>query len=1215
MADPLSIVASILQLISAAKSTVDVAIDMATAQKQQQNLSVELENLEPLLKDFEARLTANPSVNGMKQLVKPLGQFEDTMKGVNTRLQSSKNSKLGKALAWTFWKKKESQEDLGKLERFKVLLNSWLVMDIWDVGQQQKGNHDWEERDKVIEWVSPLNFFSRNEDIFHTRQDGTGMWLVNDIQFKDWVLSPGGTLWCYGMPGAGKTVLSAIITEYLRRQFPIGNIGVACAYLNHKETEIQAPENILAGLWRQLIFGKPLPAGSPAHGLYARHYEKRTRPSLEEMHTVLHSVVMMEYSKVYLIIDGLDEYPELRRHKLLKYLAEFRPELNLLLTSRPHVEPETYFPNTPSLEICATEEDIRHYVKGQIQDSPRLSKHVQSHPELGEEIETKIISNVDGMFLLAKLHLDSIITKHTIKAIRIALQNLPEDLEHTYNEAMDRIEAQSKEDKAIAHLALIWVANAKRPLSVAELLEAIAIEPDTKSLDWEGVMEMVVVLSVCAGLVIVDQDGTVRLIHYTTQKYLDGVQASKFPFAQRDIACACLTYLLYDNFAPLPENPWELRELGHDHALLDYSFRHSLFHTAGKYEAMLRHLIMEFLGQASRWAEFWGSVKYNKHYASSPWDILDPFEGWQEFHTPLHLAAVFNLQETFENILTQDPHLWDEKKGELLYVSSSFSHMEMVELLLEKGVDVNVSGWKYGNALQAASYHGQEAVVRLLIEKGADVSAQGGQYGNALQAASYWGHEAIVQLLIEKGADVNAQGGEYGNALQAAGHEAIVQLLIEKGADVNAQGGKYGNVLQAASYWRHEAIVQLLIEKGADVNAQGGEYGNALQAASCRGHETIVQLLIEKGADVNAQGGKYGNVLQAESYWGHEAIVQLLIEKGADVNAQGGEYGNALQAALYYGHEAIVQLLIEKGADVNAQGGEYGNALQAASYGGHEAIVWLLIEKGVNVNAQSGEYGNALQVASYCGHEAIVQLLIEKGADVNAQGGEYGNALQAASYHGQEAIVRLLIEKGADVNAQGGEYGNALQAASCRGREAIVQLLIEKGADVNAQGGEYGNALQAASIEPNTAIVQLIIDQGADVNAQGGKYGNALQAACWFSEEGVVQLLIKNGADINAQGGIYGSALQAAAADGNLVIIQILVENGADLNATGGHYGSALQAAASRNHETVVQWLLAHGADARLLEEAPGSEETDIESEELEGDSDIESDGASDFVG
>jgi ankyrin repeat protein len=71
------------------------------------------------------------------------------------------------------------------------------------------------------------------------------------------------------------------------------------------------------------------------------------------------------------------------------------------------------------------------------------------------------------------------------------------------------------------------------------------------------------------------------------------------------------------------------------------------------------------------------------------------------------------------------------------------------------------------------------------------------------------------------------------------------------------------------------------------------------------------------------------------------------------------------------------------------------------------------------------------------------------------------------------------------------------------------------------------------------------------------------------------------------------------------VIIQLLIENSANLNAAGGEHGSALQAAADNEHNTVVQWLLSHGADARLLEEASGSEETDIESEQVHGGSDI----------
>ena len=95
-----------------------------------------------------------------------------------------------------------------------------------------------------------------------------------------------------------------------------------------------------------------------------------------------------------------------------------------------------------------------------------------------------------------------------------------------------------------------------------------------------------------------------------------------------------------------------------------------------------------------------------------------------------------------------------------------------MELLLERGADVNAQGGKFGNALQEASYRGHIGIVKLLLERGADVNTQGGLHGSALQIASSRGYKEIVELLLERGADVNARGG-LGTAIETVGHKKM----------------------------------------------------------------------------------------------------------------------------------------------------------------------------------------------------------------------------------------------------------------------------------------------------------------------------------------------------------------------------------------------------------------------------------------------------------
>ncbi|KAJ7773590.1 hypothetical protein DFH07DRAFT_683650, partial [Mycena maculata] len=109
-----------------------------------------------------------------------------------------------------------------------------------------------EKRAEIIDWLSPINFFQRHADISRTRQAGTGRWFLADSRFQSWE-SGGGALWCRGIPGAGKTVLASLVVDHLEAQFHNKDIGVACIYLNHKETEIQTLSNLFSGLWRQQV--------------------------------------------------------------------------------------------------------------------------------------------------------------------------------------------------------------------------------------------------------------------------------------------------------------------------------------------------------------------------------------------------------------------------------------------------------------------------------------------------------------------------------------------------------------------------------------------------------------------------------------------------------------------------------------------------------------------------------------------------------------------------------------------------------------------------------------------------------------------------------------------------------------------------------------------------------------------------------------------------
>jgi hypothetical protein len=315
------------------------------------------------------------------------------------------------------------------------------------------------------------------------------------------------------------------------------------------------------------------------------------------------------------------------------------------------------------------------------------------------------------------------------------------------------------------------------------------VERNEVELDPENIPDVEDLLSVCAGLVVVDQESAViRLVHYTTQEYFERVTDTWNPDAPLQIALTCLTYLSYDVFRTGScSSDEDLEERLQENKFLHYAAKHWSEHAA-TVETRVCAMVCSFLLDDCLVSSA-TQVLLTPTYKSRNYS-----QDYPKDSTGAHLAARLGLTVSLQTLLL---HKGQERKAEftkkdskgqtLLYLAAKNGHYLTAKLLIDEGAEVNAQGGPYGTALQAASYSGHGAVVKLLIEQGAEVNAQGGlYYGTALQAASYSGHGAVVKLLIEQGAEVNAQGGVHGNALEAASynsHEAVVKLLIEQGAE------------------------------------------------------------------------------------------------------------------------------------------------------------------------------------------------------------------------------------------------------------------------------------------------------------------------------------------------------------------------------------------------------------------------------------------------
>jgi Cdc6-like AAA superfamily ATPase len=254
------------------------------------------------------------------------------------------------------------------------------------------------EHQAILDWLTVIDYAPQQNDFIARQQEGTGQWLLDSAEFQAWVETDKQTLFCPGIPGAGKTILTSIVVKELTTRFQNDkSIGVAYLYCNFRRQDEQKVGALLTSLLKQLTQSWPsLPDSIKV--LYNSHKDKRTRPSLDEISRALQTVANM-YTRVFIIIDALDECQAIHGHQatFLSELLNFQAkcEANVFATSRDMPEITKRFQGSISLEIRATEYDVRRYVDGYISHLPSF---IGRRADLQDEIKTEIVNAVDGMY-------------------------------------------------------------------------------------------------------------------------------------------------------------------------------------------------------------------------------------------------------------------------------------------------------------------------------------------------------------------------------------------------------------------------------------------------------------------------------------------------------------------------------------------------------------------------------------------------------------------------------------------------------------------------------------------------------------------------------------------------------------------------------------------------------------------------------------------------
>lgn len=190
-------------------------------------------------------------------------------------------------------------------------------------------------------------------------------------------------------------MLASVIIDHLRQKLQENNAALAfvyCAYNDNKTAE-----DLIRCLLKQIVSQIPTIPDEiiSLHDLY--HSTNKPTPRIDDVIRTLQSI-LSKFSRIYIVIDAIDEFNDLERSDLLDALDKIRVSVNILVTSRPVASIKKLLHPDIEQPIEAADEDIIAYIRGQISRKRlNLSEELLKKPELHAQIVSQLVESAKGM--------------------------------------------------------------------------------------------------------------------------------------------------------------------------------------------------------------------------------------------------------------------------------------------------------------------------------------------------------------------------------------------------------------------------------------------------------------------------------------------------------------------------------------------------------------------------------------------------------------------------------------------------------------------------------------------------------------------------------------------------------------------------------------------------------------------------------------------------